>query len=804
MPATWPGTRTTRTNRANEEAAAADEARALAESERQTAEAERQRADQERTRALASQRDAVQQAQAAETERQRALAAQQEAVQQAAAAEAERKRADDERQRALAAQQEAVQQAATAEAERKRADDERQRALAAQQEAVQQAAAAEAERKRADDERQRALAAQQDAVQQAAVAEEQRKRADDERQRALAAQQDALRAADLARAESARADQERQRAERAHAEFQRANLQQLAGRIADLQQAGSWDIASNLLGALWQRLIGPDDKLRGNWLIDPIVAAFSRQSIAEYPVFPDFLAYSGYTGWTGTSGRFRVYALDRKGPDGNAVANGNKVMAVMDALTGAVLGSFELPPGQDLGNEIDLVAPDGGRVAIITDKHDIAVWANGEGAPTLVPVPQRGGKTVVAQLAPVSSDPRFALYLTLDDKPDEIIVVDPATKSITLSVPAADIAAAAGVETIKNVKLLGLVNKKILALVNDSGGEVVSIDAESGAVGVMETGIGVTGAEITPDGRLLLTLTCPGSCTEQHLTAFDIDNNTPLWVERVPLGMKLSEPAIEETSVDGVPTYSALVEHEGSGIVFHIPKAHPDVETRFDGETHARIGLITLTGQNGYRTVESASDTTSKDGVSAAALLANYRVPLARQKLSLYVAPNSIAVYQGDDAVRIAGVTYDGDLLVYRQREDGSFDEDVAFRPIQIGQVRLPYRRRLRWGRAFASLPACRWLPPLRHGGGRGGRHRVAQAHRINRRQRRAGRNRRRRPNARSRPIQRRMRCRRRSWPSIQPAASSPCSTRTEMSGGSISLLRRTRSSRRPSGASLR
>ena len=76
----------------------------------------------------------------------------------------------------------------------------------------------------------------------------------------------------------------------------------------------------------------------------------------------------------------------------------------------------------------------------------------------------------------------------------------------------------------------------------------------------------------------------------------------------------------------------------------------------------------------------------SDDGLSAAGLLANYRMPLSRQKLSLYVAPNSVAVYQSDDVVRIAGVSYEGDLLVYRQRADGEFEDDVAFRPVPIAE----------------------------------------------------------------------------------------------------------------------
>jgi hypothetical protein len=50
------------------------------------------------------------------------------------------------------------------------------------------------------------------------------------------------------------------------------------------------------------------------------------------------------------------------------------------------------------------------------------------------------------------------------------------------------------------------------------------------------------------------------------------------------------------------------------------------------------------------------------------------------------VAPNSIAVHQDGGRTSIAGVTYAGELLVYREGEGGEFEEDVSFRPIPIGQ----------------------------------------------------------------------------------------------------------------------
>ena len=126
--------------------------------------------------------------------------------------------------------------------------------------------------------------------------------------------------------------------------------------------------------------------------------------------------------------------------DGSTV-EGNKIIALFDAMTGAALGSFELPAGSDLGNEPDLISPDGNRVAIVTDKAEMALWAVGQESPTVVPVPDRGGgKVAVDQLSPVTLDPRFALYLKLDDSPDQVVVVDPATQAITFTVSAADIA----------------------------------------------------------------------------------------------------------------------------------------------------------------------------------------------------------------------------------------------------------------------------------------------------------------------------------------------------------------------------
>jgi hypothetical protein len=249
-------------------------------------------------------------------------------------------------------------------------------------------------------------------------------------------------------------------------------------------------------------------------------------------------------------------------------------------MTGAVLGAFDLPKGSDLGSEPDLVSPDGTRSAIVTDKATIALWAVGQATATLVPLPDLGGDVGVDQLAPVHSDQRFALYLTLDDKPNELIVVDPATQSISFTVTIAEITEKAGVESVDDVKLLGFVDNHLVLLINKSDGRIVTVDAADGAIRILESGTGITGAVLSPDGALLLTLTCPENCTEQHLTAFDMQQNAPLWVERVPVGMALSEEAVGEITVDGAPVYTALVEQEGSGIVFQIPKDRPEWNRR--------------------------------------------------------------------------------------------------------------------------------------------------------------------------------------------------------------------------------
>ncbi len=319
------------------------------------------------------------------------------------------------------------------------------------------------------------------------------------------------------------------------------------------------------------------------------------------------------------------------------------------------------------------------------DDREIVVWARDEAAPIVVPMPALNGAVKVDQLTPVNTEALSGLYLTADDKPAEIAIVDPSTQTISFSATTDDIAKAAELKSVDQLTLLGLVSGHLFILVNEkTDGRVLSIDLDKSTLREVDTGGGITGAELTPDGALLLALTCPDNCTAQSLTAYDLSSEAPLWVESVPAQMTFDDAAIEATKLDGKPAYSALVQNKGIGIIFQIPKDPSAEVVRLAADTNARLGTIAYDGEHGYKTVESASDVTSSEGVDAAGLLAKYRIPLERQKLRLYVAPNSIAVYQGKDATRIAGVTYDGDLLVYRMQPDGQFVEDVSFRPIKI------------------------------------------------------------------------------------------------------------------------
>ncbi len=188
-------------------------------------------------------------------------------------------------------------------------------------------------------------------------------------------------------------------------------------------------------------------------------------------------------------------------------------------------------------------------------------------------------------------------------------------------------------------------------------------------------------------------MTCPQPCGDQNdLTAFDMNQvGVPQWVERVPSSLTLSQTGIEETTVDGNAIYSIIVQSSGASIVFQIPKgtskgSSPPRVVRLDGDSVERFGEQTYDGRGGYHAIEDAGTEATLDGVSAAGVLSNYRVPVDRQKLSYYVAPNSIAVHYGDDGVSLAGVTYDGDLVIYRLRSDGTFEDDPNFDRVNVGE----------------------------------------------------------------------------------------------------------------------
>ncbi len=596
-------------------------------------------------------------------------------------AEAARRRAEAERQAAVADRQEAEAARALAERQRQAADEARQIAEEEQREAETARQLAEEQRRAAEEARQIAEVEQQEAETARSLAEAQMREALAARRTAETARQDALAALDEAQAKRQEAEEARRAA--AMSLF-RANLEQPAQRILSLQQDGSWDAAANLLGELWQDLIRSDGQRdRAAWFIDPIRTAYRRQAMATYPVFADFLSYSGLDGWTGTVGRFRVYALDRTGGDAGTGSSGNTIIAVFDVMTGAVTGSFELPAGSDLGSELDLVTPAGSRAAIVTDDGQVALWASDQPEPTFVPPPAPVDEIDLAQIAPVHSDDRFALYFTAGGEPSEIQIVDPATDAVAFSALVEDVAAAAGLE-IESVTLLGFVGDDLYLLVNESGGgRIVFVDVAALEAGVWDETGGITSAAITPDGAILLTLTCHGVCAEQQLTAYDLRSGAPLWVETLPVDLKLSENAVHEAGTGGSSVYSVLAGNAGQGIVFRFPKDRPGEVERIDGTSALRVGDTTLDGQGNSKVVESADDEAGT--VSAAGRLARFRVPSARQKLRLYVAPNSIAIHEDADTLRVAGVTYGGELLVYRLGRDGVLEEDVSFRPRIVG-----------------------------------------------------------------------------------------------------------------------
>ena len=259
-------------------------------------------------------------------------------------------------------------------------------------------------------------------------------------------------------------------------------------------------------------------------------------------------------------------------------------------------------------------------------------------------------------------------------------------------------------------------------LVNKSDGQVVTVDARDGAIGVVETGTGVTGAELTQDGALLLTLTCPGSCIEQHLTAFDLRHKNPLWVERVPIGMTLSEDAIVRSMSTGSRAYSALVEQKGSGIIFEFAKDQLEMSARFDAAIacprRARSASMRSADSGA---IETASDVTSSDGLE--------RGGPARQLSHPAQPPEAQPLRRAEfrrrlpkrGHVRIAGVSYRATSWSTGSARTASSRTMSPSVRCSDRRIRLHQRRRLRRRRQVAALPPHRRLAALcrRDRGGR-------------------------------------------------------------------------------------
>ena len=235
-------------------------------------------------------------------------------------------------------------------------------------------------------------------------------------------------------------------------------------------------------------------------------------------------------------------------------------------------------------------------------------------------------------------------------------------------------------EAFGSVELLGLVDGRLVLLVDQPVGRVIAVEIATGAVRDLDAGGEVNSALLTPDGRILLALTCPTNCSEQDLVALDTATGDPLWVDKLPLHLGLNEAAAHWDVVDGQVAYTALAENEGQGLLirFGTDRSGPTI---LDARSHPLIGETTFDGNGAYRLF----DTTNADGSANAGALALYAMPETRQKLDLYVDRNSVALFDSGGTQRIAGITRDGDLLVYRRTGDGAFETDPAFRPLGVG-----------------------------------------------------------------------------------------------------------------------
>jgi hypothetical protein len=581
--------------------------------------------------------------------------------------------------------------------------------------ARQAAEVANAERARADEERQSA----QDAAEAAAAA---RMLAVHESDRARQAEAEAVQLAeDAAEAERiARAAEEtavQANAQQASA-LRQIQLERIANRAESYQQSGLWESASGLLATFWRDLVESDGDLLEELLIPPIRAAIGRQTLAEYSVVPGFLSYSGLDGSSLDAGRFRVYSTSQTTGD-----RAENTVSIMDVVTGGAIGSFALPAGKDVAPYSGLlVTPDGGRAALITDDNYFVLWSRDWREPVLVAAPEwmaAADEAIGINLAPVNTGELFVVLVTKDDAPEEVIVIDPVRESIVYQASISGIASSLKADSIGTANLIGTVGDRLLLSVtytNDDGdtgahlatmsltpskgkgqGSAVELDL-AGVVGDPDLTMDDSDkhpAQLTPDGEMLIAVTCSGYCygdAVRQLVALDAVTSELLWTEDLPPNMEFSENAARRLGDDAETRYATITDHSGIARIFEFGRDAASVTSR-DSRVTPWIGGKTFDGQGFYVTLEERSAfnaTSSSDGI-AEGYLANFIVPEVRQRLQtddgrqIYVDANSVAIRQQGDTAWIAGVSYDGDLLVYKRSGEGEFALDPSFPSVPIG-----------------------------------------------------------------------------------------------------------------------
>jgi hypothetical protein len=558
---------------------------------------------------------------------------------------------------------------AAAEAERSRADEGQRRAEAAE-------AARGAERIHAD------KAAIAESVARASAETERRKAAEAaEREAAARAlgeseRQKALASAEVARNARAEARTARREAEAAKIEEQRAarrtELAQVAGRVAALQDRGSWEGAATLLVRTLTDLAGPaGNETTADWLIPPIRAAIFRQTAAEYGVAPAFLRYAGLESRAGAAGRFRIHVTSSL----NGVRP-RKDMRIQDAVTGAVVGAFALPDGVEPAALSGLVSSDGSRAAVSVGENLVALWARDRAEQFLLPVPtEKDVEIKVGQLAGAGPAGRFALLLTRNGAPGELMVSDVETEGVSFRMAAEEIAVATG-EDLHALDILGLAGERLFLAANAPNGRIMSVDLASGAVAPIDAGGLVQDAQLTADGRLLLVLACEADCEEQRLSLIETGAARRLWTEPVPRAFAFVEDAARRIGDAAEGRYSTMLESGGQPLIFEFA-ADGAKPTRRDARVSAWIGERTFTGSGSLLTVE--------EGAPARDQLTAFAMPAIRHGLNAFVAPRAVAIHQDGAETKIAAVSYDGALRVYRRAPNGALEPDTSFAAVPVG-----------------------------------------------------------------------------------------------------------------------